>query len=281
MKGIVLALLVVAGCTAPSPPMARKHGAAAVRIVSTNPCTDAILVELVAKDRISAISHYSLKPESTSTTLEKVAGIKAIGDTAEETVALRPDLVLAASHMSAATRAAIAASGAEVLTLGVPANIDESLAQIREVAKAVGETQRGEALVARIEGARTAAMASRAEPLPALIWQGSGLVPGQGTLADEMLGVAGFRNANSLYGLQAWDILPLEKLAMNPPEVVFTPLGAEGDEGDARSRAVRERLFGRMGGKAHIVDFAPRLLYCGGPTIVDALGELARVRKGM
>lgn len=206
----------------------------------------------------------------------------AIGDTAEETVALHPDLVLAASHMSAATRGAIAQSGAKVVTLGVAATVDESIAQIREVADAVGEKTRGEALVAQIEAARADARerAKRVAPRPALIWQGSGLVPGQGTLADEMLGIAGFSNANSLYGLQSWDILPLEKLAMNPPAVVFTPLNAEGDEGDARSAAVRKRLFGRMGGRTRIVDFPPRLLYCGGPTIVDALTTLSRTRLG-
>lgn len=270
-------LLLVAGCSAPQP--AARHEGRPIRIVSTNPCTDAILVELVDKDRIAAVSHYSLKPESSSTTPDKVAGITAIGDTAEETVALRPDLVLAASHMSAATRGAIAASGAKVVTLGVPMNVDDSIAQIREVADAVGEKPRGEALVARIESARQAAR-SRAKPLPALIWQGSGLVPGQGTLADEMLGIAGFSNANTLYGLQSWDILPLEKLAMRPPAIVFTPLGAEGDEGDARSQAVRKRLFGRMENNTRIVNFPPRLLYCGGPTIVDALAALSIVRSG-
>ena len=47
--------LLLAGCSAPVKPHA--GGGAPLRIVSTNPCADAMLFELVPPGRIAAISH--------------------------------------------------------------------------------------------------------------------------------------------------------------------------------------------------------------------------------
>src|SRR3546814_4015678 len=84
-------LLVLAGCERPAP--ATRGG-----IVSTNPCADQILVSLVEPERIAAISHYSQDPAATSLPPEVARRYRVTAGTAEEVIALRPDLVVTRSE---------------------------------------------------------------------------------------------------------------------------------------------------------------------------------------
>jgi iron complex transport system substrate-binding protein len=247
------------------------------RVLSINPCIDAVLVEVADPSQIHGISHYSQDPRSTSIPLAVANRYRATSGTAEEIVALKPDLVLAGAHVSPSTLSALKRLGVPVRTFGVPATVAESLAQVRSIAAAVGQPARGEALVRRIEDA--VGMAERrarvaGNPVPALIWQGSGLVPGRETLADELLGIAGFRNMSAEYGLAQWDVLPLEHLAARPPRVLLTNLG-EGDR--MTGHPVLRRLDGRMQRAA----FSERLLSCAGPVIIRALDRLSAVRTSL
>ena len=82
---------MVSACAAPTPPTS-SH-----RIVSTNPCLDAILVELAPPEWIAAISHYSQDPRSSSMPVARARRFRATNGTAEEVIALKPGLVLASS----------------------------------------------------------------------------------------------------------------------------------------------------------------------------------------
>ena len=68
-------------------------GAAPRRVVSLNPCLDAILLEVADPAQITALSRYSRDPR-----LSAVANVArrfpSTGGSAEEVVALKPDLVL-------------------------------------------------------------------------------------------------------------------------------------------------------------------------------------------
>src|SRR5690606_22008616 len=115
-------------------------------------CVDAMLVELVDHSRIAALSHYSRDPLR-STIAPIARQLPITHETAEEVVALRPDLVLASRHSAIATRNALARVGIRFELLDVPDSIEGSIAQVRHVAMLVGAQERGEALVSRIEQA--------------------------------------------------------------------------------------------------------------------------------
>ena len=85
MQKLLPLVLLLAGCTAPVAP--RASGGAPLRIVSTNPCADAMLVELVSPDRIAAISHYSQDPAATSMPIEVANRFATTAGTAEEVIA--------------------------------------------------------------------------------------------------------------------------------------------------------------------------------------------------
>ncbi len=102
-------------------------------------------------------------------------------------------------------------------------------------------------------------------------------MPGGGTLPDDLLTRAGFRNMSATYGLKKWDVLPLEYLIATPPRVLLSVGAAEVGEDRLTSHpAVRA-----LGQRIRIAPYPARLMNCGGPTIIAAMARLRQVRKGM
>jgi iron complex transport system substrate-binding protein len=274
MQKLLPLALLLAGCSAPVKPHA--GGGAPLRIVSTNPCADAMLVELVSTDRIAAISHYSQDPAATSMPLEVANRFATTAGTAEEVIALDPDLVLTSSFTPASTRNAYDRAGLKTLLLDSPTTIESSKAQITQVAVAVGEEGRGRALNARIDRALASALPQPAparNPQPsALLFIDGSLASGSGNLLDELLTRAGFRNAAAGYGLAFTGNLPIETVAARPPRVILSP-------GPSRTAALRARvLMATRAGTTEAV-FPRTLVNCGGPTIIPAITRLAAIRR--
>lgn len=267
----LLLALGVAACAAPP----RQKASATQRIVSINPCIDAVLVQVADRGQIAAISHYSQDPAATSIRLGLARQFTATSGTAEEVVALAPDLVIAGAHVDPATVAALDRLHITLLQLGVPETIADNRDQISRIADAVGHPDRGQRLNARIDAAVAAAQTA-GPPVPALIWQGGGLVPGEATLASELLRVTGFRNLSRDYGLKQWDVLPLEYLVARPPRVLFSVGDASGGD-----RMLSHPVLKPLARRIAVRGYPERLLHCGGPTIIDAVAELARARRSL
>ena len=259
MRALWPALLLLAGCS--GGPEVVPGG-----IVSNNPCIDTILAQ-VAPDEIAAVSSWSHDAESASAPLAWARAHPALGVTAEEIIAARPRLLLTGNLASSGTNAALAKAGVPMMTFGVPASVAESVDQVKAVAAAVAQPWAGDQLAAQIAAAArpTATLPKRS----AIIWQTGGFVAGKGTLQDELLARAGFENASGRYGLQQWDVLSLETLVRHPPDIIFMPTAAKGD--DARALAARQRLLRHLEGRTRIVAFPDKLLFCGGPTIIEAM----------
>lgn len=269
MVRAALLCLCLAGCAAPPP---RGGG-----IVSTNPCADAMLVELVPAERIAAISHYSHDSASSSIAPEVAARYRGTTGTAEEVVAMRPDLVVGSSFTASSTREAFARAGLKVLYLDSPTTVDASKAQVTELATAVGAVREGQAMNARIERAVAAAARSDA-PVPAIIWIGGNLASGGGNLVNQMLALAGFEDRAAHYGLQFTGYLPIEQVAVDPPRVMLVPDRA-GRDASSRAAEMRRRVLAHFGARVTEAEFPRSLVNCGGPVIARALDRLAEVRR--
>jgi iron complex transport system substrate-binding protein len=254
-------LLGVSGCSAPG-------SIASGRIVSNNPCVDAILARIADPPTIGAVSVWSADPRSASAPVAWAAAYPFIGSTAEEVIAAKPKLALIGAFGDPKP---LERAGIRHLRFGVSGSVNESVMQVREIAAAIGRRQEGERLAGQIAvAARPRAPTGRS----AIIWLSGGFVPGKGTLADEMLSRAGFRNASARYGLNQWDILPVETLVLNPPDVIFTPAAHAGD----RSAALRQTLISRLRPAPAVIPFPEHLFNCGGPSIVEAMAILESAR---
>src|SRR5689334_13603243 len=93
--------------------------AAPLRIVSLNPCLDTTLVAVADRAQIAALSHYARDPYG-SNIAEIAATLPITYESAEEVIALAPDLVLASRHSALATRNALTRLGIEVALFDVP-----------------------------------------------------------------------------------------------------------------------------------------------------------------
>jgi iron complex transport system substrate-binding protein len=258
----VIAAAMLAAC-APQP-VSRAEGAAPT-IVSLNPCLDAILVEVTEPDQVLALSHYSRDPGSSSIPLDVAARYGVTGGTAEEVIALRPDVVLASTFLPQPTRSALERAGLRVETFGSPTTVAESIAQVREVTAIAGRGEAGATLVARI-----AAPPPQSQPtITALLWQPGEIVAGEQTLIAELLRQEGFASHAAARGLGQADRVTLETLLADPPQVLLVA-------GDAPGQ--RHPLLARADKAMHTAAFDPALLYCGGPTITKARARLRAIR---
>lgn len=244
------------------------------RIVSINPCVDAVLMHVAEPWQIVAISHYSHDPRATSMPLAQARHYRATSGTAEEVVALAPDVVISGPHVAPATIAALKRMQIRLVQYPVPDSVEESLEQVREIARIAGHPGRGARLAAQIkEAARPAAV----KPIAALVWQAGGLVPGADTLTDDLLARAGFANMSTAYGLKKWDLLPLEYLVARPPRVILS-IGASHAGAD---RVTTHPAIRRLARRITVAPYPNRLMNCGGPTIVAAMTRLRDVRRSV
>lgn len=264
---------IVAGAlalTAGSPPPPK-------RIVSLNSCLDAMLVHLADRSQIAALSHYA-RDEHGSTVAAQARTLPYTWESAEEVIALRPDLVLASQHSAVATRNALKRLYMPVQRFKVPKSIDESQEQVRKLARLIGHPDRGEALIRRIDAAiRTATPPPGARRLSALIYQPNGFAAGPGTLVDEMMELAGFDNVARRFGLRTWGNVALERLLADPPQVLLVGEPAPGARSWA-DRVMTHPALKAISGRMRQVRLPEKLLYCGGPVLIETAAALARAR---
>lgn len=250
------------------------------RIVSLNPCLDAILVLVADRSSLTALSHYS-RDRYGSTIAGVARTLPFTYGTAEEVVALRPDLVLIGRPAPRTTIRTLERLGIRTVQYAVPETVADSLLQVREIAALVGRPERGEAVVRRIENALAAAApAPGSRRISALVYMPGGFASGPGTLMHELMTRLGFDNVVARYGLRGSASVPLERLIADPPELL---LAGEPSPG-AASRAERVMAHPALSAVADRMQrevFPERLLFCGGPVLIQTASALARARESV
>ena len=268
VKGLALGGLLATAASAASPPL---------RVASLNPCLDAILVEVADPSQIAALSHYSRDP-SQSLISAVAARYPFTWGSAEEIVALKPDLVLTSGSFAPLT-SVLTPLGVRQAKFTVPESIDESLAQVARIARLVGHPERGDALVIRIRSALAAAAPHPGEArLGALIYQYHGLASGPDTLATALLGRTGFDNRARRYGLAHTGAVPLEALIADPPQVLLAGRLASNEPVWA-DRVLSHPALKALARRVRLESFPEQLMFCGGPSIIPAVAALASARE--
>ncbi|HTI67086.1 MAG TPA: helical backbone metal receptor [Caulobacteraceae bacterium] len=247
------------------------------RVVSINSCTDVMLLDLADPGQITALSHYCRQADS-STVVERARPYPITYESAEEVLALRPDLVLASRHNALATRQALTRLGIRVEVFATPETVDESLAQVRKVAGLVGHPERGAALVARIEAAFAAAAPRLGtRPVSTLIFQANGFTAGSQTLIGELMRRTGLANAADRYGLRKWGNVRLENLVADPPELLLGGQAAA-DRPTWADRLGHHPALAAISGRMARDVLPESLFLCGGSVFIPAVQRLAAVR---
>jgi len=272
-----LAPLALASCNVSAPSAPHIHPTPHPTIVSLNPCSDAVLAEVADPAQILAISHYSRDPEASSLGVGRARRYRTVSGSVEEVLALRPDLVIGDHFIGAPTAEALARLGIRVDRFTIDASVAGSEAQVRRLAALAGHPERGEALIARMRAALAeAAPPAGWRPVPAVVWQAGGMVPGEGTLIADLLRRTGFTQLSAVRGMRQGEILPLEAMLADPPRVILAAGNVLSNENRGLAHPALRNLRG-----TRLEPLEPGLLWCGGPTVIRAAGRLRQIRDGL
>jgi iron complex transport system substrate-binding protein len=262
------AAAVVFGLVAAAPALAAPE-----RVASIQLCGDQLALALADSAQIASLSWHAADPVQ-SYMAEKAKGLPQNYGTAEEVIALRPDLVLAGAYSGRETVALLRRLGANVLELELPRSFRDIARQTRDVAAALGHRERGEMLVTEME-ARLAAAARAVAPLPirrAILLQPGGITMGRGFLEDEILRHAGLDNVAAA----GQGTASLERLIAARPELIV--FGVEDDAPPSLSVRLFAHPAIRAAG-AKQVTLPPVLWTCGAWFTAEAVERLAAARR--
>jgi len=193
------------------------------RIVSLSLGTDELLVELVPPKRIRALTYLSVNPEFSNIaerarpySRHEVSSVEAVAN-------LRPDLLLSSVFNDPQKVESLQALGCKVVTVSGFESLDGIRRTILKVADSVGEREKGDALIARMD--RTLQETARTHPQedrkPVVLYAGpGGYTQGRDTVIHELIQRAGGINAaaNMLNGLGR---LSIEEWLAAKPDVLL------------------------------------------------------------
>lgn len=264
-------LILLCGCkeVAPTKVNYSKHP---MRIASLSPCVDAILYEIADENQILGLSHYSFDEKSSSIDVNYAKKFKPLSGGAEDIIAIKPDLVIVGSHISPQTITQLNKLEIPVFNVGSPQTIEEAKTQINDIAQKIDQVERGKIFISKIDKAIINAKTDDNQKPKAIMFQGGGIVPGAGTLGDEMLKTAGFENVASQYSNSAYNVLTLENLLFNPPQIMLS------DANFNNGRVISHPALKKSKVSIYAADFPSKYLNCAGAKLVPALNRLSQIR---
>ncbi len=253
------------------------------RIVSLDLCADQLLIDLVPRGRIAALTHLA-GDASVSAVAEKARGLPVTHGQAEDVLRRDPDLVLAGPYGVSATVALLKRMGRRVVTVPLASDLDGVRRAVEVVAEAAGETDAGKAAIAQFD-ARLAVVAESAKggrgPSPsALVYQVGGSTSVEGTLADAALVAAGFRNAARRYPHARTSQVPLEAIIADPPDLMVLSSAPQAYRTPVADN-LRHPVLAALSRQVPVIELPWRQWLCGTPHVMDAIESLAAARRGM
>jgi iron complex transport system substrate-binding protein len=207
------------------------------RIVSLTLPTDEILLSLVTKNRIAAVTGFS-EDTSLSNVVSQVFDIpvKLPQLNIEVVISLKPDLVFVADWTDPASVKQLRAAGLAVYQFKSPGSVKAIEDSIVRIGSVVGEESAAKKLTQWMQ-ARLAAVASRLSALPAekrlsvMDWGTWGTASGAGSSWDEIVRLAGLKNAVADLKADQYGSVPMSKelILQIDPDILMLPAWVYGD----------------------------------------------------
>jgi len=251
-----------------SGPALARHLAPPKRIVSLNLCADQLVLALADRAQIAGLTRYAADPQM-SAAAAQARGLTVMHGSAEEIMAIDPDLVIGMPARRSPAIAVLKARKYPALDIKSPDDYPAILRSIRDVAKAVGHPERGEALIARMDR-DLASLPHGNTGKVAAYYQRRGYMTGTGTLIDDLMTRAGLVNLAGRLGKPALSQMSLEEMVAAHPDflIVDTATDKVVDQGTAMMHHP-------------VLDAIPRIgipqawTVCGGPAYVKAAKALS------
>ena len=221
------------------------------RVVSLDYCADQFVLGLADRDQILAVSHHATR--DFSQLRERAEGLSQVRALAEDVIALQPDLVIRSWGGDARALEFYERVGIDVVQVGYAPDFDGAARVTRDIAKALGQTERGEELVKGLDwqAPETGDTALYLTP--------GGVTAGQGTMVDAIMGAAGLENT---VDQQGWVSLPLETLVQAPPQRVLAAFFGFDEDTASNWSLSRHPVMRRILKDAETVEMTEARLTC-------------------
>lgn len=259
--GLVLGLvLAVPKAMAETPP----------RVVSLDSCADQIVLRLADDGQILALSANATLPFSYSRELAK--NYPSHNNSAEEILELNPDVALRTGVGGWDLAAMLTRLGVRQVATGLPNNLDEVARDVSIFANAMGQVERGQALLDEM-AARLKLIKARAQnyhQLNALYLSPGGTTTGAGTFVGEVIALSGL--SNMMAGeMPSWGQLDIEQLVLNPPDIIIGSF-FDAQIGNADGwRFAKHPVVERLMKHALFINVPSRMLACPQWMMLDAI----------
>lgn len=221
-RGLVALALLAGGAGAlwaASPAPAAKTPAVPQRIVSINLCADQLVLALADRGQIAGLTKNATDREM-SGEAAAARGIPLLSNSAEQILAIEPDLIVGMPASRSAALAALPQQDYPLLNLDTANSLDEIHTSIRQTAVAVGHPGRGDAMIARMER-ELAGLAKPGKGRVAAYYQRRGYMTGTGTLIDELMARVGLVNLARKLGKPPLSQLSLEEMVAAQPDFLI------------------------------------------------------------
>jgi iron complex transport system substrate-binding protein len=240
---------------------------ATARVASLNLCTDEYLLLLAKPEQVVSVSYLSQDPLE-SPLWRAARRYRGNQGSIEDVLTLKPTLVLTMGGAGRATRSLASRLHMRSLDLPYGASLEDVEQNLRSVAAALGEPERANPWIARIEQLR------RTTPQQAgdAIWisgHGDSLAPN--SLGAQWLRLAGFQQ-RALPGSKA----TLETLLENPPKVLIRSNYRSGQMSGG-TQWLEHPIVRRAGARQIVTD--GRTWTCTGPLMIPEIERLRRLAQ--
>lgn len=279
----LIVLSAVAGCTLPQPPInvspdgsasgpmprpVPRHVSRPVRIVSLDFCSDQYVLKLANRGDILALS---MDATSDFSYMRKEAkGMPTVRATAEDVLALDPDLIVRAYGGGPNAEVFFERAGVKVHQIASSNDLDDLREAVADAAIALGQTARGDGVIADFDQ-RLAAI-KPATGVTALYMTPSGTTTGPGSMVDRMMTLAGLTNFETQKG---WNPLPLEALAIKKPDMAVTAFFQDNSIKRSTWSSARHPMAINIMRQLPVAALDGSTISCGGWFVMDAVEELA------
>jgi iron complex transport system substrate-binding protein len=223
------------------------------RIVSQTLATDEILLSLVDKSRLIAVTTFAVDSQ-----ISNVADLAAdiphrLTQNVETIISLRPDLVLVANWSDPAPVKQMRDAGVPVYLMASGVSVSSIEEKIENLAMMTGAQEKGQRIIARMEE-QLRVVSEKVSRLPperrarVMDYATWGSAQGGGSSWDEIIRRAGLVNAVAGLAPDQWGQVPLskEKILQIDPDILVLPGWVYGDPDGASaflSRFTRDPAF--------------------------------------
>ena len=277
----ILPLLLAVGLIRPTVAQERDQRPAnetgTPRVASSGLCADLMLMLLAEDQQIAGLSAQSQGPLAAFP--ERASKFPQYRGSAEEVIAGGADILLADSAVDQRSALVLEKFGVEVLRVSNAYTWGEVETMTRTVAAAIGQPERGEAVLADMNR-RLAQLQPKTprEEWPTILYYRPDMGgAGEGSFVNTAIEAAGFRNLQAEWGPAGWGGVPIERVVYDPPDLFATSYF---DTNRANSNILRRNpvLWGAARTRP-VINVHGKNWNCGSPALIGAVEQLAEERR--